>query len=119
MKKWFLMSALLLPLCTIQPASADFVLKRLKCSEFSHTVYENKSAVTDFVTVQVVRDGCSPKTGGYLLHTSGITDFEMIRSGRSTRVYRVPVVSSGIMEIRYLYFSGKKRGTFDFKVDVD
>ena len=102
-----------------QSAYAEFEIKRLKCSEFEHTVFYNRSADEITLSVQIVRDGCIPKDGSYLVLPSGYVAFEISRIGKSGPVYKTPVTSGGSLSVRFLQGLGaNRRGTFDVRVET-
>ncbi len=104
----------------VTQAQAEFEIKRLKCSEFQHVVYHNRSDTAEKLTFQIVRDGCIPKTGDYLLSPSGNTPIPLDRIGRMGPVYRTDIAATGVAIIQFQNFFGSPtRGTFDVRIDMD
>ena len=115
--------------------NAQSLVKRASCASaaegYGLGVYFNTSGFTQYVMVQVTRDGCRPKdngasfgawttnsNGSQLVGEGGVS---MRREGRSTWAVQRSVVDDGVLRI---WFSSNSpgtpvRGTFDYTLQAD
>lgn len=112
-------------------ASAQYVIKGISCAKTNysdaHEVYVNRTGVTRYVTVQIVRDGCRPKgDGGFLgvqkTFPSGASQslYSMERQGKRTSAVGESLPNGYRLKLYFADVVGaRESGTFDYIFSVD
>ncbi len=122
----------MLALVSYSVTHAQTVVKRASCADsdsntnFANPLYfhENRSNASQTITMQVIRDGCRPKSpeGLYTLWVVSLggsgNGLNMTRFGKFTESQSQEVPNNFRAFIRFST-DGKPRGTFDYVYSID
>jgi hypothetical protein len=113
-------------------AHAEIVIKRVSCKEANSTtaeIFRNVTGFNRYVTVQVTRDGCRPRSEDearfYLNRINGtqtsVASTPLERNGKRTNAIHAPVAPGWRARLYFqrVDFGDNVSGTFDYVLEVD